>query len=105
MAWLYLFIAGFFEVLWAVAVKYCDGFKINVPLIIVVISMIFSIIFLKLAINQIPMSIAYAVWTGIGILGVSLYGIFALKETASILTIIFIGCILFGIIGLKLQSK
>lgn len=104
MSWLYLLIAGIFEIVWAVAIKYCDGLKLNIPLIVVVSSMIFSCLFLWLATKTIPMSIAYAVWTGIGIVGVFAYGIFVFKDPITPSTCIFVGMILVGIIGLKLFS-
>lgn len=103
MAWLYLLIAGIFEIGWAVGIKYCEGFKISLPLFFVIFSMTASMIFLWLAIKTIPMSIAYAVWTGIGIVGVLIYGILVLKEPISLLNILFVGFILIGIIGLKLS--
>ncbi|MBN8522555.1 MAG: multidrug efflux SMR transporter [Rickettsiales bacterium] len=105
MAWFYLFIAGIFEIFWAVGIKYCDGFKITLPLILVIISMALSVIFLGLATRTIPMSIAYAVWTGIGIIGVFTYGLFILKDPISVKNIIFVGMILIGIVGLKLGIK
>ena len=105
MAWLYLFIAGIFEIFWAVGIKYCDGLKITLPLVLVIISMGLSIIFLGLATKTIPMSIAYAVWTGIGIVGVFVYGLLILKDPISTNSIIFVGLILIGIIGLKLGFK
>ncbi len=105
MAWLYLFIAGIFEIFWAVGIKYCDGLKITLPLVLVIISMGISIIFLGLATKTIPMSIAYAVWTGIGIVGVFAYGLLILKDPISTNSIVFVGLILIGIIGLKLGIK
>jgi quaternary ammonium compound-resistance protein SugE len=105
MAWFYLFIAGIFEIFWAVGIKYCDGFKITLPLGLVIISMTLSVIFLGLATRTIPMSIAYAVWTGIGIIGVFTYGLFILKDPISVKNIIFVGMILIGIVGLKLGIK
>jgi quaternary ammonium compound-resistance protein SugE len=105
MAWLYLLIAGIFEIFWAVGIKYCDGLKIILPLILVIVSMGLSIIFLGLATKTIPMSIAYAVWTGIGIVGVFAYGLLILKDPISTNSIIFVGMILIGIIGLKLGVK
>lgn len=102
MAWLYLLIAGLFEVGWAVGIKYCEGFKLNGPLIIVIISMIFSMVFLWLALKTLPISIAYTVWTGIGIVGVCVYDLLILKNSLSLLSVFFIAMILFGIIGLKL---
>ena len=105
MAWLYLLIAGIFEIFWAVGIKYCDGLKITLPLVLVIISMGLSIIFLGLATKTIPMSIAYAVWTGIGIIGVFTYGLLILKDPISTNSIVFVGLILTGIIGLKLGIK
>ena len=105
MAWIYLIIAGIFEVIWAVGMKYCDGFKVNLPLIAVIIGMVFSVTFLYLAMKQIPIGTAYAIWTGIGIIGVVLYGIFVLGEPASLLRVIFLVIILAGIVGLKLSSE
>jgi quaternary ammonium compound-resistance protein SugE len=105
MAWFYLFVAGIFEIFWAVGIKYCDGFKITLPLVLVIISMALSVIFLGLATRTIPMSIAYAVWTGIGIIGVFTYGLFILKDPISVKNIIFVGMILIGIVGLKLGIK
>jgi len=105
MAWFYLFIAGIFEIFWAVGIKYCDGFKITLPLVLVIISMTLSVIFLGLATRTIPMSIAYAVWTGIGIIGVFTYGLFILKDPISVKNIIFVRMILIGIVGLKLGIK
>lgn len=105
MAWFYLFIAGIFEIFWAVGIKYCDGFKITLPLVLVIISMTLSVIFLGSATRTIPMSIAYAVWTGIGIIGVFTYGLFILKDPISVKNIIFVGMILIGIVGLKLGIK
>jgi len=105
MAWFYLFTAGIFEIFWAVGIKYCDGFKITLPLILVIISMALSVIFLGFATKTIPMSIAYAVWTGIGIIGVFTYGLLVLKDPISAKNIIFVGMILIGIVGLKLGIK
>jgi len=105
MAWLYLFIAGIFEIFWAVGIKYCDGLKITLPLVLVIISMGLSMIFLGLATKTIPMSIAYAVWTGIGIVGVFAYGLLILKDPISTNSIVFVGLILIGILGLKLGFK
>ena len=84
MSWLYLLIAGMFEIVWAVAIKYCEGLKLNMPLIIVITSMFLSCFFLWLATKTIPMSVAYAVWTGIGIVGVFVYGIEDLARLLSL---------------------
>lgn len=105
LSWVYLFIAGLFEVSWAVSIKYCDGFKLNLALLVVVASMTCSMIFMWLALKTIPMGITYAVWTGIGIVGVCSYEAFILKEPISYSSLFFIFLILIGIIGLKLSFK
>jgi quaternary ammonium compound-resistance protein SugE len=104
MAWIYLFIAGIFEMVWAVGLKYCDGFKLNAPLIMVISAMAVSMTFLGLAMREIPIGTAYAVWTGIGIVGVAIYGIYVFGESASIIRLLCLSMILIGIIGLKLKS-
>ena len=104
MAWLYLLIAGIFEIFWAIGIKYCNGLKITLTLVLVIIAMSLSMIFLWLAARTIPMSIAYAVWTGIGVIGVFTYGLLVLKDPVSTSSIIFVSMILIGIVGLKLGN-
>jgi quaternary ammonium compound-resistance protein SugE len=105
MSWLYLCIAGIFETVWVVAIKHCDGLKPTLPLFIVIAAMAFSVLFLGMAIKTVPLNVAYAVWTGLGIVGVFLYGALALKETVSGLDMVFAGMIIIGILGLKLSGK
>jgi len=105
MSWFYLLIAGLFEVAWAAGLKYCEEFKLNFTLIFVIFSMVASMIFLWLATKTIPMGVAYAIWGGIGIIGVLAYDLLILKESISLMNIIFVGFIAIGIIGLKLTTK
>jgi quaternary ammonium compound-resistance protein SugE len=105
MAWFYLLMAGVCEIFWTVGMKYCDGVKIILPLILVITFMTLSVIFLGLAIKTIPMGIAYAVWCGIGIVGVFAYGMLILKDPISVKNMIFVGMILVGIVGLNLGIK
>ncbi len=105
MAWIYLFIAGLSEVCWAVSIKHCDGIRPSLPMLLVAIAIILSIVCFGNAVKSIPMSVAYAIWTGIGIVGLFIYGAFILKEPVSISNVIFVSMILIGIIGLKLQVK
>lgn len=105
MAWLYLFLAGIFEICWATGLKYCDGFKINLAIIFVALTMVLSVVFLGLAARTLPIGIAYAAWTGLGIAGVFIYSALVFKDPISSLNIIFVTMILFGVIGLKLSSK
>ncbi|MGA2299008.1 MAG: SMR family transporter, partial [FCB group bacterium] len=75
MSWFYLVIAGFFEIAWAVGLKYTVGFTRLIPSIITILSYIASLIFLSLAIKNIPIGTGYAVWTGIGAIGTAILGI------------------------------
>lgn len=104
MAWIYLLIAGVLEVCWAIGLKYTNGFTNLWPSIFTVSSMAVGFGFLSLAVKYLPMGTAYAVWTGIGILGTSLFGIILLGESRDVLRILCILTIASGIIGLKLVS-
>lgn len=104
MAWFLLFLAGLFEIGWAVGLKYTDGFTRLVPTVLTVISMIISIVLLGLAIKTLPMGTAYAVWTGIGTVGTVLFGIWLLGDPATPVRLLCIGLIVAGIAGLKLAA-
>ncbi len=104
MAWLYLLIAGLFEVAWAIGLKYTDGFTRLYPSIWTVASMAVSFLFLSLALKTLPVGTAYAVWTGIGAVGVAILGIVLFAEPANALRLGCIGLIVGGIVGLKLVS-
>jgi quaternary ammonium compound-resistance protein SugE len=104
MAWFYLLIAGLFEVAWAIGLKYTDGFTRLFPSIWTVASMAVSFVFLSLAMKTLPVGTAYAVWTGIGAVGVAILGIVLFAEPANALRLACIGLIVGGIVGLKLVS-
>ena len=104
MAWLYLLIAGLFEVAWAIGLKYTDGFTRLIPSIWTVGSMAASFLFLSLALKTLPVGTAYAVWTGIGAVGVAILGIVLFAEPANALRLACIGLIVGGIVGLKLVT-
>jgi len=105
MAWMYLFIAGFFEVVWAIGLKYTKGFTELFPSIITVIGMIASVLFLSMALKTIPVGTAYAIWTGIGATGTALMGILLFKESTELLRIMCILFIVIGVVGLRLTSS
>jgi quaternary ammonium compound-resistance protein SugE len=105
MAWVWLLIAGLFEVGWAVGIKYCDGFKPTLALLIVIVSMTLSMVFLGMALKNISMGVAYSVWTGVGIVGVFLYQVLVFKEPMEMINVFFVFLILIGIIGLKLSAR
>jgi quaternary ammonium compound-resistance protein SugE len=101
MSWIILLIAGLLEIVWAVGLKYTEGFTKLGPTIVTVSAMIFSIALLGLAVRVLPLGTAYAVWTGIGTVGTVIFGIMVLGESASLARMGCIALIILGIIGLK----
>ncbi|MGM0453494.1 MAG: quaternary ammonium compound efflux SMR transporter SugE [Thermodesulfobacteriota bacterium] len=104
MEWIYLFIAGCFECSWAIGLKFTDGFTRILPSVITALAMILSMVFLSLALRAIPLGTAYAVWTGIGAIGVAMLGMIFFGESAQIGRIVCILLIVAGIAGLKIFS-
>jgi quaternary ammonium compound-resistance protein SugE len=104
MAWYWLVIAGIFEVVWAVAMKYSSGFTKPVPSVITFLGMILSFYFLALALRSLPLGTAYTVWTGIGAIGTVILGMVLFGEPQTSLRLFLIGLIFVGIVGLKLTS-
>lgn len=104
MAWTYLTIAGLFEVGWAIGLKYSDGFSKPVPSLLTVMAMAISIWLLSVAMKTIPVGTAYAVWTGIGAIGVAVLGMVLFGESRESLRVLCLFLIIAGIIGLKLVS-
>jgi quaternary ammonium compound-resistance protein SugE len=104
MAWIYLVIAGLFEVGWAIGLKYTDGFTRLWPSLWTVASMILSIWLLGVALKTLPVGSGYAVWTGIGAIGTAILGIYLFGEPATALRLASIGLIVAGIVGLKLVT-
>lgn len=105
MAWIYLLFAGFFEISWAIGLKYSNGFTVIFVSVITVICMIASFYFLALSVKTLPLGTAYAVWTGIGTIGTVILGIILFKEPVSVIRILCILLIVSGITGLKLVSN
>jgi len=101
MEWIALGIAGLFEIVWAVALKFTDGFTKWVPTTITLGGMFLSFWFLSIAMRSLPLGVSYAIWTGIGTIGVAIVGIIWLGESANLWKLFFIGLILVGIVGLK----
>ena len=102
MEWIYLLIAGIFEVSWAIGLKYSQGLTKPVISVITVILMIASFYFLSLSLKRLPLGTAYAIWTGIGTVGTVILGIILFKESANITRFALLSMILIGIIGLKI---
>lgn len=101
MEWLYLALAGVMEITWSVAMKSSNGFTKLIPSIITVVGLIASMGLLALALRKLPLSVAYAVWTGIGIVRSTLVGILFFHEPVNVVKIICIVLIAGGIVGLK----
>ncbi|MFC5387144.1 quaternary ammonium compound efflux SMR transporter SugE [Aquamicrobium segne] len=104
MSWVLLFIAGLFEVGWAIGLKYTDGFTKVTPTILTALSMLVSVVLLGLALKHLPVGTGYAVWTGIGTIGTALLGVILLGEPATAARLGCIALIIAGIAGLKLVS-
>lgn len=104
MAWIYLAIAGLFEVGWAIGLKYTQGFTRLAPTVLTVASMVVSLGLLGLALKTLPVGTAYAIWTGIGTIGTAILGIVLLEEPAGALRLACIALIVAGIVGLKLVA-
>ncbi len=100
-AWLALFVAGVLEIVWALGLKYSDGFARLVPSIVVVVAAAASFWLLALAMRVLPAGTAYAVWTGIGAAGTALLGIALLGESASAIRLACIVLIVAGVSGLR----
>lgn len=104
MSWFYLVIAGLFEIVWAIGLKYTEGFTRLWASLITLTAMIVSFYFLSVALKTLPVGTAYAIWTGIGATGTAILGIILFNEPRDVARIICIGLIVAGIVGLKLTS-
>lgn len=104
MAWLILFLAGMFEVVWAVGLKYTDGFTRLWPTVGTLVAMAASVWLLGIAMKSLPLGTAYSVWVGVGAIGTVIMGIVLFGESANALRMISVALILFGIVGLKLAT-
>jgi quaternary ammonium compound-resistance protein SugE len=101
MAWFLLFLAGVFEVLWAVGLKASEGFTRPWPTVATLIGLVLSLVLLALALRTIPLGTGYAVWTGIGALGTAILGMALYHEPVTAWRIACIALIAAGILGLK----
>lgn len=103
-AWLLLLAAGLLEVVWAIGLKYTEGFSRLWPSVITIAAMVASVWLLALALKTIPVGTGYAVWTGIGAVGTAILGILLFSEPATAARLACISLIVAGILGLKLFS-
>ncbi|MCD6680461.1 MAG: quaternary ammonium compound efflux SMR transporter SugE [Burkholderiaceae bacterium] len=104
MSWLVLFVAGLFEVAWAIGLKYSEGFTRFWPTAGTIAAMLISVALLGVAMKSLPVGTAYAVWTGIGAVGTVLLGIALFGDPTSPARLVCVALILAGIVGLKVVS-
>ncbi len=104
MGWLLLISAGCIEIIFALSLKYNQGFTQLIPSIVTALSGIGSFYLLMLALKTLPIGTAYAVWTGIGAVGVAILGVLLFKESIDIYRLVSILFVIIGIAGLKLTD-
>lgn len=104
MAWIVLFLAGLFEVAWAIGLKYTEGFTRPLPSALTLVAMVASVVLLGFAMKSLPVGTAYAVWVGVGAVGTAILGIVLFAEPANAGRLISLGLIVAGIVGLKLAT-
>ena len=102
MAWLILIGAGFLEIVWATALKDAEGFTRLWPSVIGIVFSLVSFVMLAVALKNLPVGTAYAVWVGIGVTGVAVAGMLAFGESASPARLVFIAMIVIGVVGLRI---
>ena len=105
MPWVILFIAGLLECVWAVGLKYAEGFTRPLPSVLTVSAMIASFWLLSIAMKTVPVGTAYAVWTGIGAAGVAVAGMLLFDEPRELARIFCIFLIIAGVAGLRILAK
>lgn len=103
MSWIILFFAGLAEVGWAVGLKYTDGFTRPLPTVLTVGAMLVSLGLLGLAMKELPLGTAYAIWTGIGAVGTVIAGIILFGESMALVRLLSVALIVCGLLGLKLS--
>ncbi|WP_182335380.1 quaternary ammonium compound efflux SMR transporter SugE [Stenotrophomonas acidaminiphila] len=101
MAWIYLLVAGLFEVVWAIGLKYTEGWTRLWPSVGTLAAMVVSFWCLSQSLKSIPIGTGYAIWTGIGAVGAAALGIVLFGDSASWSRLLCIGLIVSGVIGLK----
>jgi quaternary ammonium compound-resistance protein SugE len=104
MAWTYLLLAGLCEIVWAIGLKYSHGFTRLWPSVITILIMLLSFVLLSQAMRTLPLGTAYAIWTGIGAVGTTIYGILHFNEARDWPRLICIALVIGGIVGLKVLA-
>ncbi|GLO04507.1 MAG: quaternary ammonium compound efflux SMR transporter SugE [Pseudomonas putida] len=105
MSWIILFFAGLFEVGWAVGLKYTDGFSKPIPTVLTVGAMVISLGLLGLAMKELPLGTAYAIWTGVGAVGTVIAVIILFGESMALVRLVSVALIICGLVGLKVSAS
>jgi len=105
VAWVLLVLAGAFEIVWAVGLKYTDGFTRPLASGVTIAGMVISVWLLSLALKTIPLGTGYAIWTGIGAVGTAIAGMILFGESRAVIRMVCIAMIVAGIVGLKIFSE
>ena len=105
MSWIILFFAGLFEVGWAIGLKYTDGFSKPLPTVLTVAAMAISLGLLGLAMKELPLGTAYAIWTGVGAVGTVIAGIILFGESMALVRLVSVALIITGLVGLKVSAS
>ncbi|RJG12820.1 QacE family quaternary ammonium compound efflux SMR transporter [Pseudomonas cavernicola] len=101
MSWLFLLVAAVFEVVFALSMKYAAGFTRLWPSLLTVLAAVGGIYFLTLAMRELPVSIAYPLWTAVGTLGTVVLGALLLGESFTPVKLLSVALIVAGVAGLK----
>ena len=104
MAWVFVFVAGLLEIVWAYSMKLSDGFTRLVPSTVTIVTMIMSFGLLSLAMRTLPLGTAYMMWTGIGAVGAFIVGIMVLGEAVTVMRVLAAVMIVGGLVLMKLSS-
>ncbi|MBA1190962.1 quaternary ammonium compound efflux SMR transporter SugE [Pseudomonas entomophila] len=105
MSWIILFFAGLFEVGWAVGLKYTEGFTRPLPTVLTIAAMAVSLGLLGLAVKELPLGTAYAIWTGVGAVGTVIAGILLFGESMALVRLLSVALIVAGLVGLKVSAS
>jgi len=105
MSWMFIVVAGLFEIAWAIGLKYSNGFTKPIPSLFTVVTLAISMVLLAKGAKNLPIGTAYAVWTGIGAVGTALLGVYLFEEPITSLRLLFITLIIAGIVGLHTVSS
>jgi quaternary ammonium compound-resistance protein SugE len=104
ISWVYLILAGIIEIIWALSLKYAEGFTKLWPSLVAVVTIALSMFLLSMAMRVLPVGLAYSIFVGMGAIGATLLGIFLFSEPATVLRFFFLALLLASLVGLKMTT-